>query len=145
MDEAVSLCQAVSSGNPNTLAFFLLPQWHSSTSKTTVLKNRRLLEDKVVGCPGSMSPLHFEAAFLAPTMPASRPRCLDVFEVAMNFAESSHAGDRRKKSQQCSWPAVTLTQEVTFCLLLSSAKAWLQCVDLTRHPRLGRARCSWGL
>ncbi|CAJ1423296.1 unnamed protein product [Effrenium voratum] len=67
VDEAVSLCQAVSSGNPNTLAFFLLPQWHSSTSKTTVLKNRRLLEDKVVGC-------------------------LDVFEVAMNFAESSHAG-----------------------------------------------------
>lgn len=48
VDEAVQICQSVSSGNPRTLCWFMLPQWHSSTGKCTVLKNRRLLEDKVV-------------------------------------------------------------------------------------------------
>jgi hypothetical protein len=28
-------------------------------------------------------------------------RCMDVYEVAVNFADSAHGGDRRKKSQQC--------------------------------------------
>jgi hypothetical protein len=28
-------------------------------------------------------------------------RCMDVYEVAVNFADSTHGGDRRKKSQQC--------------------------------------------
>ena len=49
IDEAISVCQSVSSGNQRTLCWFMLPQWHSSTSKTTVVKNRRLLEDKVLG------------------------------------------------------------------------------------------------
>lgn len=49
VDEAVSLASSVSSGNQRTLCWFMLPQWHSSTGKCTVLKNRRLLEDKVVG------------------------------------------------------------------------------------------------
>lgn len=50
VDEAVSLTQSVTSGNPQCLGFFLMPQWHSSTDKNTVMKNRRLLEDKVAGC-----------------------------------------------------------------------------------------------
>lgn len=29
---------------------------------------------------------------------------MDVFEVAVNFADSQHQGDRRKKSQQCNLP-----------------------------------------
>lgn len=48
IDEAVQLCSAVSSGNPNTLCFACLPQVHSSTSMGTVTKNRRLLEDKLL-------------------------------------------------------------------------------------------------
>ena len=30
-------------------------------------------------------------------------RNLDVYEVALNFADAVHGGDRRKKSQQCSF------------------------------------------
>ncbi|CAL1138958.1 unnamed protein product [Cladocopium goreaui] len=67
IDEAISVCQSVSSGNQRTLCWFMLPQWHSSTSKTTVVKNRRLLEDKVLGV-------------------------MDVYEVAVNFADSAHQG-----------------------------------------------------
>ena len=48
VDEAVSLCQAVASGNTGTCSFFLLPQNHSSTNQMAVLAHRRLLEDKVV-------------------------------------------------------------------------------------------------
>ena len=75
IDEAINVIQSTCSGNSSTMAFILLPQYHSSTSKTVVLKNRRLLEDKLVGC-------------------------LDVFEISMHYADSGHAGDRRKKSQQ---------------------------------------------
>ena len=50
MDESVTLAQGVASGNNGTLSFWLLPQWHSSTGKASTLKNRRLLEDKVLGC-----------------------------------------------------------------------------------------------
>ena len=28
-------------------------------------------------------------------------RCMDTFEIALNYADSGHGGDRRKKSQQC--------------------------------------------
>ena len=49
VDEAVTLSQGVASGNSGTVAFWLLPQWHSSMNRTSTLKNRRLLEDKVLG------------------------------------------------------------------------------------------------
>lgn len=52
IDEAVSLGQAVAGGNPGTCVLVLLPQYHSSTSQINVIKNRRLLEDKVVSCFG---------------------------------------------------------------------------------------------
>ena len=76
IDEAITVIQTTCSGNSSTVALALLPQYHSSTSKSVVLKNRRLLEDKMVGC-------------------------LDVFEISMHYIDSGHAGDRRKKSQQC--------------------------------------------
>lgn len=47
IDEGVQLCQAVCSGNKCTVAFFLLPQLHSSTQKNTVTAHKRLLEDKI--------------------------------------------------------------------------------------------------
>ena len=50
IDESVTLAQGVASGNANTLAFWLLPQWHSSAAKQATLRHRRLLEDKVIGC-----------------------------------------------------------------------------------------------
>ncbi|CAL1130517.1 unnamed protein product [Cladocopium goreaui] len=77
VDEAVQICQSVSSGNPRTVCWFMLPQWHSSTAKCTVLKNRRLVEDKVVAC-------------------------MDVYEVAVNFADSAHGGLAAMVSQGAS-------------------------------------------
>lgn len=48
MDESLSLCQAVCGGNSNSMGFILMPQAHSSTPHTAILKNRRLLEDKAL-------------------------------------------------------------------------------------------------
>ena len=77
IDESINLIQSTCSGNGNTMAFAMLPQYHSSTHKGTVLKNRRLLEDKIVGC-------------------------LDTYEISLAYNDVGHSGDRRKKSQQCS-------------------------------------------
>ena len=76
IDEGINVMQSACTGNSSTMGFVMLPQYHSSTSKAVDLKNRRLLEDKLVGC-------------------------LDTFEVSMHYADSGHGGDRRKKSQQC--------------------------------------------
>lgn len=54
VDESVSLCESVASGNTGTVCLFLLPQWHSSTDQTTVLSHRRLVEDKVISTLGIM-------------------------------------------------------------------------------------------
>lgn len=47
---------------------------------------------------------HFESIpieqTLFPTLPAE-PRSMDVYEIAVNFQDPLHQGDRRKKSQQC--------------------------------------------
>ena len=48
MDESLSLCQAVCGDNSNSMGFILMPQAHSSTPHTAILKNRRLLEDKAL-------------------------------------------------------------------------------------------------
>ena len=54
IDESVSLCQAVCSGNACSVTFFLLPQPLSSVNLTTVFKHRRLIEDKAVATLGSV-------------------------------------------------------------------------------------------
>ncbi|CAK9064636.1 unnamed protein product, partial [Durusdinium trenchii] len=67
IDEAISLSQAISSGNANTMCFACLPQVHSSTSMATVMKNRRLLEDKLFAVMNS-------------------------HEIALNYAPPEHGG-----------------------------------------------------
>ena len=59
MDECFSLIQAVAGGNSSTVGFVLMPHVHSSAALTTILKNRRLLEDKctsLLGCVRDVSP-----------------------------------------------------------------------------------------
>jgi len=48
IDEAVNVAQGVSSGNAQTVSFWLLPQWHNNAAKQATLKHRRLLEDKII-------------------------------------------------------------------------------------------------
>ena len=115
IDEAIQLCASVSTGNNRTLCWFQLPQWHSSTQKETVVKNRRLLEDKILAslesaqirfifwfCASAMSPI-YQFVTQSPIATCRLGwRALDSYEVALNFADSAHQGDRRKKSQQWS-------------------------------------------
>ena len=133
VDEAVQLAQSVASGNPRTLAWIMLPQYHSSTHKVTVLKNRRLMEDKVFSFLGSRlwgnsTLLSFILVSYFPWcdsisksrtvamdclwmflqtnsldchIPQNMQRLLETYEIAVNFNDTSHGGDKRKRSQQC--------------------------------------------
>ena len=68
--------QSVCAGSAKTMGLVMLPMYHASTSKETVLNNRRLIEDKVTAN-------------------------LDSYEISIQYADSGHGGDRRKKSQMC--------------------------------------------
>ena len=46
------------------------------------------------------------------------PRIMDVYEVAVNFADSAHQGDKRKKSQQCNPTYISKTCSVFICVSL---------------------------
>lgn len=64
MDDSVDLVSHICMGNNNTLGFFLTPIVHSSTNLETIIKRRRLMEDKVFGAKlGNLSfcctQLHF--------------------------------------------------------------------------------------
>ena len=97
IDEGINVMQSTCTGNSATVAFIMLPQYHSSTSKSVVLKNRRLLEDKIVGC-------------------------LDTFEISMHYSDAGHGGDRRKKSQQCYFDYVKIRFKIP--LLLFKIPHW---------------------
>ncbi|CAK9097690.1 unnamed protein product, partial [Durusdinium trenchii] len=107
IDEAVTLCQSVCSGNPSTLAWIMLPQYYTSSSKHSVLKNRRLLEDKLLGC-------------------------MDVYEVSLNYADAQHSGDKRKKSQQCIAALCGHTTNAAF----SKSKALLGSIEGIERTRV---------
>ncbi|CAK9063846.1 unnamed protein product [Durusdinium trenchii] len=67
------------------MCFACLPQVHSSTSMATVMKNRRLLEDKLFAVMNS-------------------------HEISLNYAPPEHGGDRRRTSQQC--PSFALSHDM---------------------------------
>lgn len=117
IDESITLGQAVCSGNANSSMFILLPQPHSSCSLVTILKHKRLVEDKMVATLTSMISQTPEikrfcdvalSTLLQPNQMALCVTCLeseglgqDVREVALSFNASVHQGDRRKTSQNC--------------------------------------------
>lgn len=127
IDEAVTLCQSVCSGNPSTLAWIMLPQYYTSSSKHSVLKNRRLLEDKLLGCLFSNIPVGkcFKSCELKQQnkrligfsagveIVTTLLRRMDVYEVSLNYADAQHSGDKRKKSQQCILYGITSYQRNT--------------------------------
>lgn len=59
IDESVSLAQGLVAGNPNAVSFWRLPQWHSSIAKNVIVKNRRLLEDKVIASHVCLLAIYF--------------------------------------------------------------------------------------
>ena len=48
LDEAIDVAKTVCAGDQSAALFALLPLHHGSSDKTVVLKNRRLLEDKIL-------------------------------------------------------------------------------------------------
>ena len=48
IDEGIELASLVTGGNDRSMLLALEPQYHSSTEKHSVVKHRRLLEDKVI-------------------------------------------------------------------------------------------------
>ena len=63
-----------------------------------------LILNKLNRIPQKRYSKHFESIPIEqtvfPTLPAE-PRSMDVYEIAVNFQDPLHQGDRRKKSQQC--------------------------------------------
>ena len=102
------------------MSFWLLPQLHASTNRSALMAHRRLLEDKIYEYPSCHQPIcHYLFVLLVqrntnqrnnptnrinPIFISSSPRTCDIFEVAVNFLDAEHRGDRRKKSQQCYLP-----------------------------------------
>ena len=104
VDEAIGLAHTVCSGNPNSLCFLMLPQHHTSTSKATVLKNRRLMEDKVGGRLGHRVELSEECVILGEFFGAwGFLRVMNTYDIALSYQITQHGGDRRKTSQQCNF------------------------------------------
>ena len=99
VEEALSLLQAVAGGNSSTVGLVLLPFNHSSTSWTSILKNRRILEDKCSAMPGKW--ICFKLLLsLRDVGRFAHIRTFEVNEISINFEASTHAGDRRRTSQQ---------------------------------------------
>lgn len=48
LDEAIEVAKTISNGDAAAVLFVLLPLAHGSTDKETVMKNKRILEDKVL-------------------------------------------------------------------------------------------------
>ena len=127
------MAQSVAPGNPRTIAWIMLPQYHSSTHKVAVLKNKRLMEDKVFSFLGSRLwgnstlfsfilvsyfpwcdclsksrtvAMHYLWMFLQTNsfdchIPQKMQRLLEAYEIAVNFSDTAHGGDKRKRSKQC--------------------------------------------
>ena len=105
VDEAISAARAVCASNSNAALLVLCPMTHTSLQQTTCVKNRRAVEDRLLTI--------LELALLM----LSHCRCLihccipgeshdmdhlrafDVIDVAINYKDTGHAGDKRKRSQ----------------------------------------------
>lgn len=48
IDDGIKLASLVTAGNDKTLLVVLEPQHHGSMDKHTIVKHRRLLEDKII-------------------------------------------------------------------------------------------------
>ena len=100
VDDAIDFAKTYSASNPNAALMVLLPVHYGTLESKSVIKNRRLLEDKlfaplVLSYPGQ--------AILIPSGLVAAPRCMEVHEFSMTFQDAAHAGDKRKRAQPCSF------------------------------------------
>ena len=95
MDEALDAAKTISAGNINACLLVLGPQIYSTQTAQATVKNRRLLEDKLLASEAQITECKVVAYVLL---------LLSSFlmqEISLTYSDSGHAGDRRKRSQIC--------------------------------------------
>ena len=50
IDEGIKLASMITAGNDKSMLVVLEPQHHGSMDKHTIVKHRRVLEDKIIAC-----------------------------------------------------------------------------------------------
>lgn len=56
---------------------------------------------------------------------SEQPRAMDVYEIALIYADSAHQGDRRKKSQQCAYvPTLTCIELAYHVVIVQTILGW---------------------
>lgn len=108
VDEASEVAKSVSAGSDKAILFVLTPMTHSNTDQPNVMQKRRTLEDTLMGpfsCKSSVSLAWLRVIEIEIStffcFPLNILRSMDLSEVALCFADSHHAGDKRKRSQMC--------------------------------------------
>ena len=76
VDEAADVAKSISATNENALAFIFLCQFHQAVEKSSVINHRRMVEDKLMSQ-------------------------MDLHGIHILFKDSQHAGDKRRKVQEC--------------------------------------------
>ena len=76
MDEAADVAKSISATNENAFAFIFLCQFHQAVEKSSVINHRRMVEDKLMSQ-------------------------MDLHGIHILFKDSQHAGDKRRKVQEC--------------------------------------------
>ena len=76
VDEAADVAKSISATNENAFAFIFLCQFHQAVEKSSVINHRRMVEDKLMSQ-------------------------MDLHGIHILFKDSQHAGDKRRKVQEC--------------------------------------------
>lgn len=69
-------------------------------------------------------------------------RAMDYFEIALNFSQSDHGGDKRKLSQQCFLPESVVTT-LTNLLVIEESILLLKTYHPNQSYQVGRCRADW--
>lgn len=117
LDEAAEMGKSICHGNCNAIIMVLLPVVHASTHQAQVVKNRRAIEDMLMGwlasawfiythplCCGRNNSSQSFSDFVEQEIFVCvlHLRSMEVIDIALQFCDSGHAGDKRKRTQPCS-------------------------------------------
>lgn len=135
IDEAIKLASMITAGNDKSILIVLEPQHHGSMDKHTIVKHRRLLEDKIIArlvCVSWSTCVDLHVLiymwpcvfwFLCPHWVLTCPRTMDYWEFSINFTDDNpHGNDRRRTSQQG-----TLVMNISKVSYWSFLLCWFLC------------------
>ena len=131
--------KSICHGNCNAIGLVLLPIAHAGTNQVTVVKNRRALEDRLLQ-PLAEIVLYKSSQMILFSNHFQPVRSMDGTDIAFQFCDSGHGGDRRKRTQ----PGI-LSQKLLQLTVLyhSSSQECCAFPTSTRAMDLQRARLGW--